>query len=176
MKNAVPTDPVKMSLLALPESTPAALYGLYEVLSSVGVSWAEVTGDGEPAPLMEVKIVSEDGRDFTSAIGTPIAPHAALHEVNRTDIVIVADLALLPERARRESHTCHKGVIPARGGAQAVTGVTILSFRPPTTIFSITSAAGVIWRLRRVRMPTGRGMRGRVSGIATRPSMRTARR
>ncbi len=99
MKNTVPTDPVKVSLLALPESTPAALYGLYEVLSSVGVSWAEATGDGEPAPLMEVKIVSEDGRNFASAIGTPIAPHAALHEVNRTDIVIVADLALVPERA-----------------------------------------------------------------------------
>ncbi|MDF2368406.1 MAG: hypothetical protein P1U71_14115, partial [Sneathiella sp.] len=86
-----------MSLIALPQSTPATIYGLYEVLSSVGVGWAEVTGEGEGKPLMDVQIVSEDGENFSSAIGTPIAPHASIRETNRTDIIIATDLALSPD-------------------------------------------------------------------------------
>jgi hypothetical protein len=36
MNAGVEQRPISISLLALPESTPTALYGLYEVLSSVG--------------------------------------------------------------------------------------------------------------------------------------------
>ena len=97
MEKMAQRKPVKVSVVALPESTPAALYGLYEVLSSVGVVWAEVTGEGDGVPLMDVQIVSTDGKDFVSSIGTPIAPHASIHHVNRTDIILTTDLTLSPD-------------------------------------------------------------------------------
>jgi len=84
----------RISLVALPESTPAALYGLYEVLEGVGVHWPTLTGSGDPTPRFEVRIVSEDGLPMDSAIGTPIRPHAAIADVESTDALIIADLAL----------------------------------------------------------------------------------
>jgi len=88
-------------ILALPESTPAALYGLYEVFISAGVAWPMLTGASESAPLFHVKIVSPDGAMFTCAAGTPIAPHASLGEIDATDVVIVADLAFAPDEDPR---------------------------------------------------------------------------
>lgn len=82
-----------MSLLALPESTPAALYGLYEVFISAGVTWAAITGGDESTPYFDVKIVSTQAEPFTCATGTPIAPNATLDETEHTDVVLVADLA-----------------------------------------------------------------------------------
>jgi len=81
----------------MPESTPAALYGLYEVLSTVGVYWTQITGEGTGEPLLDVQIVSEDGKEFSSVIGTPIAPHASIHHTNRTDVIIAADFIFSPD-------------------------------------------------------------------------------
>lgn len=87
-------DPVSVSLLALPESTPTALYGLYEIFTSVGRVWSELTGEPAAAREMDVRIVSPSLTPFTSAVGVAISPHAALDEVVHTDVVIITDLAL----------------------------------------------------------------------------------
>jgi transcriptional regulator GlxA family with amidase domain len=97
MSKSTRSGPVRVSLVALPESTPAALYGLFEVLSLTGITWPQVTGEGEPVALFDVRIVSTDGKPFDCAMGTPIAPHAAIGDVQRTDILIAADLALTPD-------------------------------------------------------------------------------
>jgi len=94
MTKSAGNRPISVSLVALPESTPAALYGLYEVFTSAGVAWPMLTGAPESEPLFDVKIVSPDSAMFTCAAGTPIAPHASLGEIEETDVVIVADLAL----------------------------------------------------------------------------------
>jgi transcriptional regulator GlxA family with amidase domain len=88
--------PIHVSILALPESTPVAIYGLYEVFSSVGVVWPELTGEGEAAPRFDVKIVSLDGKPFTCPIGITIAPNASIADIAETDVVIATDLALPP--------------------------------------------------------------------------------
>lgn len=81
----------RLSILAVPETTPTALYGLYEVLISVGRTWEEMTGEKADAPRLSPAIVTRDGRPLIGAYGVPIAPHAALGEA---DVVIVPDLAL----------------------------------------------------------------------------------
>jgi transcriptional regulator GlxA family with amidase domain len=91
--------PASVSLLALPETTPATLYGLYEVLSSVGVAWPALTGEAPAGPTMDVRIVACSADPFVCSIGTPIAPHASLAETSRTDSVIVSDLALAADFA-----------------------------------------------------------------------------
>jgi len=37
--------PLKVSILALPESSASVLYGLYDVLSSAGRVWSDITGE-----------------------------------------------------------------------------------------------------------------------------------
>lgn len=86
------TKPVRVSLLALPQSTPAALYGLYEVFSAVGVAWTELTGEPAVGPRMETRIVAPSQEPFASPIGLPIAPHASLREDAHADLVVVGDV------------------------------------------------------------------------------------
>jgi transcriptional regulator GlxA family with amidase domain len=88
------SEPVSVSLLALPDSTPTALYGLYEIFASVGRVWSELTGEPAAAREMSVRIVSPSRSPFACAMGAVISPHASLDEVVRTDLVIVTDLAL----------------------------------------------------------------------------------
>lgn len=54
---------------------------------------------------MEPRIVSCRREPFASALGTPIAPHAALDEVAATDIAIVTDLAVPADADPRERWT-----------------------------------------------------------------------
>jgi transcriptional regulator GlxA family with amidase domain len=87
-------NPVVVSLLAVPESTPATLYGLYEVFSSVGTTWSELTGEPVACRRMAAQIVAPARETFSCAIGLPITPQASLDETPRTDIAIVTDLTL----------------------------------------------------------------------------------
>jgi transcriptional regulator GlxA family with amidase domain len=87
---------ISVSLLAVPESTPATLYGLFEVFVSVGVTWAELTGEQTDTIRFEPRIVSATRETFASAYGVPIAPHAALADVERTDVIVTGDVYLDP--------------------------------------------------------------------------------
>jgi transcriptional regulator GlxA family with amidase domain len=85
--------PVTVALLALPESTPTALYGLLELFAAVGVAWEAVTGERRPSRRFDAQIVARRRRPFTGELGVRIAPTGALPNV-APDLVIVTDLAL----------------------------------------------------------------------------------
>jgi len=85
---------VSVSLLALPESTPTALFGLFEVLSSAGVTWSVLTGEDAECPRLQPCIVAEKMSSFRSPVGIPITPQATLSDTAMTDVVIVTDLDL----------------------------------------------------------------------------------
>lgn len=86
--------PLSLTLLALPETTPATLYSLYEVFSSVGVAWSEITGEAPSSRLIKTRIASRDGTSFPSLFGVPIAPQTSLDEMPHSDIVVVTDLQI----------------------------------------------------------------------------------
>ncbi|MEQ8815515.1 MAG: helix-turn-helix domain-containing protein [Thalassobaculum sp.] len=86
--------PVAVSLLALPESTPGALYGLLEVFSAVGVAWTELTGEPVTARRMQTRIVAAETQPFATAVGPVIAPDHGLTDDTVADLVLVTDLAL----------------------------------------------------------------------------------
>lgn len=94
MNRNAEAEPVRISLLALPETTPAAVYGLYEILSSVGSIWNRLTGQRTDARRVVPRIVARQRHQFACSMGTPIAPHATLAEATTSDVVIVTDLAL----------------------------------------------------------------------------------
>lgn len=89
--------PVSIGLLALPESTPMALYGLFEVFAAVGVVWEELTGAQASTRRMAPQIISRTGEPYPSPLGLAITPHASIGDEDHLAIVIVTDLALAPD-------------------------------------------------------------------------------
>lgn len=87
-------QPVRVAILALPETTPMAVHGLYEVFSAVGWMWQHLTGERAGAPLMQPRIVAMSPAPIASAVGIPILPQATLDAVPDCDIVIATDVEL----------------------------------------------------------------------------------
>ncbi len=86
--------PIDIALLALPQTTPTSLNGLYEVFAAVGVAWAQLTGRETGVRRIMPRIVARETTPFASPVGLPIAPQATLADVQQCDVVIVSDLAL----------------------------------------------------------------------------------
>jgi len=85
-----PNAPRRISLLALPESTGTPVHGLYETL--VLVDAVAASPDGGASRLFEVEIVGPERGVFPSACGLPVEVHRSVHEVERTDAVIMASM------------------------------------------------------------------------------------
>lgn len=86
--------PVVVRLLALPQTTPTAIYGFFEIFSAVGVAWTQLTGERVTARRIETEIVARRAEPFASPVGPPIAPQGTLSDDAPADVVIVSDLAL----------------------------------------------------------------------------------
>lgn len=86
--------PIHISLLALPESSAAVVYGLYEVMTSVGRTWSVLTGETESHSGFDVQIVAPSRSEFRCHGGLPMAPHAALFETRHTDVIVISELAI----------------------------------------------------------------------------------
>jgi transcriptional regulator GlxA family with amidase domain len=86
--------PVRVALLALPETTPGAVYGLHEVLGAVGTTWSQMTGEPDP-PVRRFSpvIASADGEAFASPSGARIAVERSIREAGDYDIVVATDIA-----------------------------------------------------------------------------------
>ena len=81
-----------VSLIALPESSASVLYGLYDILSSVGTLWCELTGENHETLPFDVKIVGQSTHLFRCAGGIPVSPDQRFAEVYNSDILIATDL------------------------------------------------------------------------------------
>lgn len=90
--------PLRFVLVAVPEAAASALFGMIDVLASVGRDWELLTGDGTASdrPLIVTRIVSADGRGYRGPNEAWIQPHGAYDEVGRPDVICVPDLYLDP--------------------------------------------------------------------------------
>lgn len=81
-----------IALLAAKETSPSVLYGLYDVLYSVGAVYPDMTM-GEPGPeALNVRIVAAEAGPFRCVGNVTVEPHAAINEIDRADVVIVCDM------------------------------------------------------------------------------------
>ena len=82
----------RIALLAAPETSPSVLYGLYDVLLSVGAVFPDMT-TGQPGDaLLDVWIVASTGEPFRCFGNILVEPHAALADVDTVDVAIVCDM------------------------------------------------------------------------------------
>ena len=82
----------KVRILAVPATSAAVLYGLYEVLSWVGRAWEQLTLGRPDEPLLDVKIVAATTKPFTIFHDVPVKPELALAEAEDADVVCVTDV------------------------------------------------------------------------------------
>ena len=81
-----------IALLASTETSPSVLYGLYDVLYSVGAVFPDMTL-GEPgAETLNVRIVAAEAATFHCLGGIAVAPHAAIDDIERVDVALVCDM------------------------------------------------------------------------------------
>jgi transcriptional regulator GlxA family with amidase domain len=87
-----PTHRPVIALLAAPETSPSVLYGLYDVLASVGAVFADMT-IGEPgAALLDVRIVAAGREPFRCFGQILVEPHDAIGDLAEVDVAIVCDM------------------------------------------------------------------------------------
>ena len=96
MRRSRSSETVRVGLLAVPQTAPAVLYSLLEVLSLVGTAWEGLTGKSAGKVRMEVSVVAQRGAPVTCALGVPIMPHASFSDMRGYDVVIAPDILFEP--------------------------------------------------------------------------------
>lgn len=83
-------------LLAAPETSASILYGLYDVLTTVGSLFPELVKGAPERALLDVRIVSADGRPFSCVGEIPVRPHGAITDFTAPatipDAIVVCDM------------------------------------------------------------------------------------
>ena len=82
----------RVCLLAAAETSPGMLYGLFDVLSTVGAIYPEMTTGVPGEPLLDVKVVAASSNPFRCYGNVMVEPDFALDELDETDVAIVCDL------------------------------------------------------------------------------------
>lgn len=81
-----------IALLAAPETSASVLYGLYDVLLSAGAVYSDMVTGAPGDELLDVRIVSADGKPFHCIGNIPVAPHMAISQIAGADAVVVCDM------------------------------------------------------------------------------------
>ncbi len=79
-------------LLAAPETSASVLYGLYDVLLSVGAVYTDMVAGSPGIELLNVAIASADGKAFHCLGNIPVEPHKSISDIDHADAVIVCDM------------------------------------------------------------------------------------
>lgn len=87
-----PTRQHRIHVLASAETSALVLYGLLDVLGSVGAIYSEVTTGTPGEPLFAVNVAAERNTPFRCFGNVLVEPDTALADVESTDIAIVCDM------------------------------------------------------------------------------------
>ena len=91
--------PVKTSIVAVPETSGSALYGMIDVLSAAGNIWQTLVGAEPQRRLFDVQIVSPFRKPFRCGNAIPVNPDASADDDPQADIVILPEIWLGPDEA-----------------------------------------------------------------------------
>lgn len=82
-------NPLRIDILAAASCRGAILYGLYDLLQSVGSAWSYLTEGIPTPPMTRVRIVAAQSEPFRCIGGVPIAPDATLDAAEDAEIVVL---------------------------------------------------------------------------------------
>ena len=91
-----PDGRINVALLAMPEVTASALFGMFDLFSAPGRDWPFITA-GEPGlQRMNPYIVARDKADFQAANGIAVRPDHAMADCPLPDIICIPDFFVNP--------------------------------------------------------------------------------
>ena len=79
-------------LIASTETSPSVLYGLYDVLSTAGAIYGEMTTGKPGDEVLDVRIVAASAEPFRCYGGIMVEPHDDLEALDEADFIIVCDM------------------------------------------------------------------------------------
>lgn len=82
----------RIALLAAPETSASVLYGLYDVLLSVGAVYPDMTVGAPGDGLLDVMIVAATAEPFRCFGNVLVEPTAAVDEAEDIDVAVVCDM------------------------------------------------------------------------------------
>ena len=82
----------RLAILAAPESSASVLYGLYDVLVSVGAMYPDMLTGTAGDALLDVSIVAATREPFRCFGNVLVEPHASVADVGRVDVIVAADM------------------------------------------------------------------------------------
>jgi transcriptional regulator GlxA family with amidase domain len=82
----------EICLLTAPETSPGVLYGLYDVLSTVGAAYPDMVTGVPGDELLDVKIVARTDAAFRCVGNVIIEPEANIDDIEQTDAVVICDM------------------------------------------------------------------------------------
>lgn len=85
-------DLPRLAILAAPESSASVLYGLYDVLVSVGAMYPDMLTGKAGDALLDVSIVAATKEPFRCFGNVLVEPSVGVDEVDRVDVIVVADM------------------------------------------------------------------------------------
>ncbi len=96
------SDPLRIDILAADTCRGAILYGMYDLLQSVGTAWSYLT-EGTPSPaLTRVRIVARTSEPFRCIAGVPVIPDVSLDDANDAEIVCLPNFRIGETAVPRE--------------------------------------------------------------------------
>jgi len=87
-------QPIKIDILATVDTSPSTLFGLYDVLSSVGVAWENFVNGKPGSPVFDVRIVAVSQESFLCANDVLVTPNGSVKDERCADVVIVASFVV----------------------------------------------------------------------------------
>jgi transcriptional regulator GlxA family with amidase domain len=84
-------------IVAVPETAGSALYGMIDVLASVGNLWQELVGVSRSLEQITPKIVSTSRESFRCGNSIPVQPNLTIADAPEAPIVILPELWLAPD-------------------------------------------------------------------------------
>ncbi|MCV3274219.1 GlxA family transcriptional regulator [Roseobacter sinensis] len=87
---------LKTVVLALPCAGTSTMFGILDVMGSVGRDWEMLHGLAPRSPLFDVSLLSPDGRAYSDVNGRAVVPEGRLSDASANqpppDLVIIPDL------------------------------------------------------------------------------------
>ena len=90
---------IEVGIVAIPETSGAALYGMVDVLSTAGNIWQTLVRTEPLGAAFRVAVISTDGTPFTCGNGVPVVPQAAVTDDPQPAIVILPEIWLGPDES-----------------------------------------------------------------------------
>jgi transcriptional regulator GlxA family with amidase domain len=94
----------RIALLTAPSTSAAVLYGLYDVLMSVGAVFPDMTLGKPGSEALEIRIVSLDGQPFRCFGNILVEPHHSIADLGPVDAVVICDMYSSIHQPPREDY------------------------------------------------------------------------